>query len=432
MLIARPPASGAGRGPRSRRRGAGPAVSSPPCRAARSRMPISPSPPGAGGRTGRAAAVVGDLDLQLVRPVAQEDGGARRARVLERVGQRLLHDPVGRHVDGRRQRAPLALHVDVDRELRAAQRGRAAGRADRRPGRGARSSGSPAWRRNPSRRCSSVTAWRLEASIERQRRGRLRRLAVHHDPRRPGLDAHHADVVGDDVVQLARDPHPLVEHRPARVLLALALQRHRALAAAPRRGGGRRRSCCPGPTSRRAARRSRAARSPSRGPGRALRAESCASSSRHSSPMITTRQTPQTTWRQTARPYAAVLKTRHRQSDGCDRRLGEIERDPGEEKPGGARGQDDQRSAPPEYERADRRRQTAELLQRGRRAIGRVAAQLIQVQRRSQRDERGAEHHGGERDVRRQRVRVQPGPWAAECDGHGANVAVAMLGRHLS
>ena len=49
-------------------------------------------------------------------------------------------------------------------------------------------------------------------------------LAGHHASRRAGLDAHDADVVGDDVVQLARDAHPLLEHGPPRVLLALPLQ----------------------------------------------------------------------------------------------------------------------------------------------------------------------------------------------------------------
>ena len=49
-------------------------------------------------------------------------------------------------------------------------------------------------------------------------------LPCHDAPRGAGLDAHHADVVGDDVVQLARDPYALLEHRPAGVLLALALE----------------------------------------------------------------------------------------------------------------------------------------------------------------------------------------------------------------
>ena len=49
-------------------------------------------------------------------------------------------------------------------------------------------------------------------------------LPRHDAPRRAGLDAHDADVVGDDVVQLARDPHALLEHGAAGVLLPLALQ----------------------------------------------------------------------------------------------------------------------------------------------------------------------------------------------------------------
>ena len=56
-----------------------------------------------------------------------------------------------------------------------------------------------------------------------QRLLRLGLIAVDHEARGARLDAHHAHVVRDDVVQLARDPHALLEHRPPRVLLALAL-----------------------------------------------------------------------------------------------------------------------------------------------------------------------------------------------------------------
>ena len=49
-------------------------------------------------------------------------------------------------------------------------------------------------------------------------------LLRHDTTRRPGLHAHHADVVGDDVVQLASDPHPFLEHGAAGVLLPLALE----------------------------------------------------------------------------------------------------------------------------------------------------------------------------------------------------------------
>ena len=91
------------------------------------------------------------------------------------------------------------------------------------PGWGASPSSSPSWRRNPSRRCSSATACRLDVLDRGQRVLRLGLIAVDHDARGAGLDPHHAHVVGDDVVQLARDPHALGEHGAPRVLLALAL-----------------------------------------------------------------------------------------------------------------------------------------------------------------------------------------------------------------
>ena len=43
-------------------------------------------------------------------------------------------------------------------------------------------------------------------------------------PGRPGLDDHHADRVGDHVVQLAGDPAPLLGHRPTRAQLLLGGQ----------------------------------------------------------------------------------------------------------------------------------------------------------------------------------------------------------------
>ena len=68
--------------------------------ATRSRMPTSPWPaPSPSPRL--VAAVVLDLDLDVVARVADGDPGARRAGVLERVRQSLLHDPVGGEVDAR-------------------------------------------------------------------------------------------------------------------------------------------------------------------------------------------------------------------------------------------------------------------------------------------------------------------------------------------
>jgi hypothetical protein len=45
------------------------------------------------------AAVVLDLDLDVALAVADDDPGVRRPVVLERMRERLLHDPVGGDVD---------------------------------------------------------------------------------------------------------------------------------------------------------------------------------------------------------------------------------------------------------------------------------------------------------------------------------------------
>ena len=78
-------------------------ASSPPTGATRSRIPTRPWPaPRRRCRPRRA--VVGDLELDRVLLVGDPHRRARRAGVLERVGQRLLHDPVGGQVDAGRQR----------------------------------------------------------------------------------------------------------------------------------------------------------------------------------------------------------------------------------------------------------------------------------------------------------------------------------------
>ena len=81
-----------------------------------------------------AGAVVGDLELERVRAVANVDARARLTCVLERVRQRLLHDPVGRQLDPDRQLASLAFDLELDRkagfsELRRRAPGRRRGRA---------------------------------------------------------------------------------------------------------------------------------------------------------------------------------------------------------------------------------------------------------------------------------------------------------------
>ena len=62
----------------------------------------------------------------------------------------------------------------------------------------------------------------------RQRFARARRVGVEHVLTGRGLHDHHADVVGDHVVQLARDPGAFLGHCPLGLLLALALEARRA------------------------------------------------------------------------------------------------------------------------------------------------------------------------------------------------------------
>ncbi|APY85131.1 hypothetical protein A7J05_04755 [Streptomyces alfalfae] len=69
------------------------------------------------GPVGAARPVVADAHVQPSRllPPPQTDPGTGRARVLDRVGQGLLHDAVHRQVvpGGQRSRCPGHLEVDV-------------------------------------------------------------------------------------------------------------------------------------------------------------------------------------------------------------------------------------------------------------------------------------------------------------------------------
>src|SRR5207249_2272804 len=65
-------------------------------------------------------AVVANLDLELVGLVMDGDVCVARVRVLERVGQALLHDSIGREVDRPRKRESLTLDVQSYRKAGAA------------------------------------------------------------------------------------------------------------------------------------------------------------------------------------------------------------------------------------------------------------------------------------------------------------------------
>ena len=144
----------------------------------------------------------------------------RRARppgVLERVGERLLHDPVGGKVDARRQLAPLALDADVDRQAGLAhvldQPSSAAARLRRECGCASSSRSRPSSRRISASACAPV---RSTARAAARPSGRARAAAARRRPAR-----HHRDAVRDHVVQLAGDARPAPRDRGARQLALL-------------------------------------------------------------------------------------------------------------------------------------------------------------------------------------------------------------------
>ena len=76
----------------------------------------------------------------------------------------------------------------------------------------------------PSSRRISASAWRPVCSIEVSASRVDVLLGAQRVALGAGLDDHHADVVGDDVVQLARDARALLGHRLVRAQLVLALE----------------------------------------------------------------------------------------------------------------------------------------------------------------------------------------------------------------
>src|SRR6266536_908396 len=176
------------------------------------------------GHLGMAVAVIDDLDVEAVAGVADRDGGLRRTRVPHRVGERLLHDPVGGQVQPGRQRPGLALHH---------QRRRQAGLV------GALDEGGQLrdgwlWR-------ELVGCWAAPLEDADQPAHLAERLpAGGVDEAQPGiglggagaeqgsggvgLHRDHADVVRDDVVQLAGDAGAFGQDGVVRVGLLLPAQ----------------------------------------------------------------------------------------------------------------------------------------------------------------------------------------------------------------
>jgi hypothetical protein len=77
---------------------------------------------------------------------------------------------------------------------------------------------------HPSSRRASTSAWRPACSIEASASRVDAWLGAQRVALGAGLDDHHADVVGHEVVQLARDAGALLGHRLVRAQLVLALE----------------------------------------------------------------------------------------------------------------------------------------------------------------------------------------------------------------
>ena len=180
-----------------------------------------------------ALTVVADLDLQLVRPIAHDHVCVAGVRVLERVGQAFLNDPIGGEVDPAWKRERLPVDVQLDGQPGAADLVQQCVEA------------VEAGLRHELHFLPFASHRGQEASHlgERRAAGPLHapeRFAVLGErvgelvPDGADLEHHHADGVGDDVVELARDPRALLRDRDARRCLTLALGLDRALLPPPR------------------------------------------------------------------------------------------------------------------------------------------------------------------------------------------------------
>src|SRR6478672_10683616 len=171
---------------------------------------------------GDACAVVGDLELERVRSVANVDARVRLTCVLERVRQRLLHDPEGGQLDADGQLSSLAFDLELDGEAgfpKLAHENRDVGEAGL---------GSEWFVRVAAEHAQQATHLGQRATTRLL--DRLQHLAgrgvcaIENAPLGSSLENDHRDVMGDHVVQLAGDPSPLLDDCLARDEIPFALR----------------------------------------------------------------------------------------------------------------------------------------------------------------------------------------------------------------
>ena len=158
---------------------------------------------------GLGAAVVGDLELELVLAPADGDPRARRAGVLERVRERLLDHAVRSEVDARRELRRLALDGELDRKAGFADRAdEDVDGAHRRLRRELGHRPLPAQEPDQAPHLGQrLAAGRLDR-LQRKPLALLLGLQQPADGAR--LHRHHGDGMGDHVVELPRDARPLL------------------------------------------------------------------------------------------------------------------------------------------------------------------------------------------------------------------------------
>ena len=226
--------------PRTRRPAARRCCSSPPCSFTRSRMPDEPVPAAVDARARRPVPVSRTAQRERIGAATRRARSpARRPRACCTLVSASWTIRYARQVEARGQRARLALDLERHRHPRRA------GALDQR-----RELGQPGLRREvgaasssrstPSSRRISPSDSSADRRIARQRPARELRVAVERGLGAVGLDRDHAQPVGDDVVQLARDPRPLLGHRELRGPLALVLELGGQRRASLRAGGARR------------------------------------------------------------------------------------------------------------------------------------------------------------------------------------------------
>ena len=193
----------------------------------------------------RPLAVVLDAQHELVRLVRDRDAGARARRVLERVGERLLDDPVRGQVDPGRQLDGVAGHAQLHAQARPRARGAPARRRARCSAAPDSGSAPPPRRTGPNRCRISASASRPVRSISAA--ASTARSGFFSSTWRAarGLDHHHAQVVREHVVQLARDAAALERDRAPLVLLARVLRALRLLGELAREHASGCGSSCP-------------------------------------------------------------------------------------------------------------------------------------------------------------------------------------------